>query len=131
MMWRDSRLRGRKAFLASRNVCSDTTTTTTTRKIYGILLYMFNLLSGGRRGDVTLSHILRFCTGDDEEPVLGYALKPSIAFVESTAGFLPTANTCISHMKLPWATHSCPLPPMEVLHNLYDYAFSNAYFGII
>ena len=88
-------------------------------------------LVGGRRGNVTLPHILRFCTGDDEEPVLGYSISPSIVFVESLTGFLPTANTCINRMKLPRATHSCPLPPVEDLHNLYDYAFSSAYLGII
>ncbi|KAL3854788.1 hypothetical protein ACJMK2_014037, partial [Sinanodonta woodiana] len=37
----------------------------------------------GRRGDVTLAKILTFVTGTEEEPVLGFQIKPSIAFQSS------------------------------------------------
>jgi hypothetical protein len=70
-------------------------------------------------------------TGDDEEPVMGYKLHPSLEFIEEENGnFLPTANTCINMLKLPIPTAVTPKPPMEVLHNLYDYAFANLYFGL-
>lgn len=43
-----------------------------------------------------LSHILTFVTGSAEEPVLGFALDPSIEFVKKDvgAGFAHTAHTC-------------------------------------
>lgn len=70
-------------------------------------------------------------TGDDEEPVMGYKIHPSLTFIETDNGsFLPTANTCIKMLNLPIATVSNPKPPTEKLHELYDYAFSNSYFGL-
>ena len=49
---------------------------------------------GGRRGAVSLRHILKFVTGTDEEPVLGFTLHPSITFVEveSESKTIPTAS---------------------------------------
>lgn len=86
---------------------------------------------GGRRGNLTLQHILQFTTGGDEEPILGYKMPPSIIFVHPIKNcFLPSANTCINCLKLPRGSLNIPLPSEEVLHNLYDYAFSNAYFGL-
>lgn len=92
-------------------------------------LYFF--ITGGQRGNVTLTHILRFATGAEEEPILGFAIQPSIAFVEAELSFLPTANTCINRLKLPRATASTSLPPPEALFEMYDYAFANTYFGSI
>ena len=84
---------------------------------------------GGLRGVVTLPHILRFATGAEEEPVLGFSIQPSLLFIEAEGSFLPSANTCINCLKLPRATVDKPLPSEEHLFNLYDFAFANAYFG--
>lgn len=74
---------------------------------------------------------MQFITGEDEEPVLGYKLHPSLEFVSVENGnFLPTSNTCINMLKLPIPTATIPKPSTEALHNLYDYAFANAYFGL-
>ena len=59
----------------------------------------YAIVAGGRRGNMTLGHILCFATATDEEPVLGYSLAPALQFIES-ACFLPTANTCINRMNL-------------------------------
>ena len=86
---------------------------------------------GWRRGNITLPHILQFCTGEDEEPVLGYKLHPSVQFVDGyNDNFLPTANTCTNTLNLPRGSSISQLPIIKHLHNLYDYAFSNSYFGL-
>ena len=85
---------------------------------------------GGRRGNITLGHVLQFLTGTDEEPVLGFALQPSIKFVEEPRSFIPTANTCINCMKIPRPTLQQAMPPKEFLFNLYDHAFANSFFGL-
>ena len=38
---------------------------------------------GGRKGPVSLGHILNFVRRTDEDPMLGFALHPSITFVEA------------------------------------------------
>jgi hypothetical protein len=86
-------------------------------------------ISGGRRGIVTLSHVLQFSCGTDEEPVLGFTIKPTLMFVEATTSFLPMANTCINSLLLPRPTYSIPLPEAKSLFSHYDYAFTSAYFG--
>ena len=96
--------------------------------IYQIILVLC-ISSGGRRGAVNLGSILRFATGTEEEPVLGFALQPSIQFMES-ANFLPTANTCINRMNLSLPDESNPLPLQEELFNLFDLAFCNTFFGL-
>lgn len=75
--------------------------------------------------------MFRFCTGTDEEPILGFSLHPSLVFAEVLPeyAFIPTANTCINRMTLPRASLSMPLPQPDHLFNLYDYAFANSYFG--
>jgi hypothetical protein len=85
---------------------------------------------GGRRGTVTLSHILQFVTGADEEPVLGFSIHPSLEFVPVNTTFLPTSSTCSNSLKLPRPAEDFPLPPNADLFQLYDYAFSNTYFGL-
>ena len=56
-------------------------------------------------------------------------LEPSISFLERHS-FLPTANTCVCKLNLtiPLPDHS--FPSDEELFKLFDYAFSNAYFGL-
>ena len=87
------------------------------------------LISGGHRGTIALPDILRFATGGENEPILGFSIQPSIAFVEAVKGFVPTANTCINLLQLPRPTLSLPLPASEELFNVYDFAFANAFFG--
>ena len=91
-----------------------------------------NCFVGGRRGTVGLRDVLQFATGATEEPVLGFVLHPSIEFVESTPGtsFIPTASTCTNTLKIPRPSAEIPLPQEEDLFSYYDYAFSNAYFGL-
>lgn len=81
-------------------------------------------IAGGRRGNVTLGHILRFTTGADEEPVLGFKMHPALEFCEG-GPFFPTSNTCINTLKLMRGSLSSALPS-----ELYDLAFCNAYFGV-
>ena len=88
---------------------------------------------GGRRGAITLAHILMFATCVDGEPTLGFKVQPSINFTEATGNdnFIPTANTCICSLTLPYGTRVFPLPAPDKLFSLYDYAFVNAFFGNI
>lgn len=89
--------------------------------------------AGGKRGNITLEHILQFTTATDEEPVLGFATDPSIQFVSSKSSskwsFIPTANTCGNTLHLPCPDHSVALPVEVELFEVYDMAFCNAYFG--
>ena len=86
-------------------------------------------VSGGRRGHLTLNSILQFITGAEEEPILGFTIKPSLQFVPVQQSFLPTANTCINALTLPRPTALHQLPTAAQLFSLYDLAFSNSYFG--
>ncbi|XP_006815367.1 uncharacterized protein LOC102808559, partial [Saccoglossus kowalevskii] len=99
--------------------------------VYALFMIYIRETARGKRGNITVSDILRFATGADEEPILGFMMDPSIEFVEVDNSFLPSANTCINSMKLPRSTLTQELPPMDALFNLYDYAFSNSVFGII
>ena len=94
----------------------------------GVLTSHF-FISGGRRGTINLHDVLRFATGAENEPVLGFSIQPSIVFVEAVKGFVPTANTCINSLQLPRPTISLLLPAPEPLFDKYDYAFANAFFG--
>jgi len=86
---------------------------------------------GGRRGEITLQHILEFVTGTDREPLLGFSIKPSLVFVEASSqkSFLPTANTCINTLIMPRPGLEKPLPDAKLLYAHYDYAFGCSYFG--
>ena len=89
--------------------------------------------AGGKRGNITLEHILQFVSGTDQEPPLGFFTKPSIVFPSPTTlsawSFVPTANTCANVLHLPCPTNEIQLPPEEKLFEVYDMAFCNAYFG--
>lgn len=79
---------------------------------------------------MTLEHILRFTTGAETEPLLGFRIPPSVSFAETGKGkFIPTSNSCINQLVLPRAGNSYKLPNEKELFRLYDYAFLNAYFG--
>lgn len=86
-------------------------------------------ITGGRRGAVNLGSVLKFVTGSEEEPVLGFQIAPSIHFHEGVS-FLPTANTCTNRMNLTLPSGSIEMPPKDELFFLFDYAFSNTFFGL-
>lgn len=91
---------------------------------------LVNCFVDGRRGTVGLRDVLQFATGATEEPVLGFVLHQ---FVESTpsTSFIPTASTCTNTLKIPRPSAEIPLPQEEDLISYYDYAFLNAYFGLM
>ncbi|XP_061167403.1 uncharacterized protein LOC133176276 [Saccostrea echinata] len=101
--------------------------------VYTVFLKYLRAVASGRRGTVSLRDVLQFATGANEEPVLGFVLHPSIEFVESTpsTSFIPTASTCTNTLNIPRPSAEIPLPPEENLFSYYDYAFSNAYFGLM
>lgn len=89
----------------------------------------------GRRFNVSLGDILQFVTGSNEEPLLGFAIDPSIQFHEVLDAvtkwfFVPTANSCSQTLCLPTASLHCRLPEEEQLFEVYDHAFKNTYFGL-
>lgn len=96
-------------------------------KIYSAFIKYLREVAGGRRGDVSLCSILKFATGSEEEPVLGFHTHPSIAF---DASLVPTSNTCIYKLNLSIPHGNMEVPSEDILFNLYDYAFCNAYFGL-
>lgn len=51
------------------------------KKVYALFVKYVRQVASGRRKPISLSSILIFVTGAAEEPVLGFALHPSIAFV--------------------------------------------------
>jgi hypothetical protein len=93
-----------------------------------IINYYFPSL-GGRREGVTLGSVLKFATGTDEEPVLGFVLQPTISFVQNVS-YIPTANTCVNQLNLTIPAESSEMPSQDELFRLYDYAFCNTYFGL-
>ena len=90
-------------------------------------------LSGGRGGQVTLGHILKFVTGSENEPVLGFTIRPTITFcpVETKERFFPRSNTCVNNLNLPRPSQLHRLPNEVLLFDQYDFAFCNSYFGQI
>ena len=78
---------------------------------------------------MTLNKVLKFATGTEEEPALGFTLKPSLQFIVRNS-HLPTGNTCINRLSLTVHDADRELPSDDYLFNLYDYAFSNAYYGL-
>ena len=95
------------------------------------LFYCYFL--GGRRGAVSLENILEFETGASEEPVLNFEPSPSIEFhpVRDDLSYVPTANACGNVLKLPRPSPEREMLPDHELFALYDYAFLNAYYGLI
>ena len=79
---------------------------------------------------MTLGHVLRFVTGADEEPVLGFKMHPSIEFCENSL-FFPTSNPCVNSLKLVRGSLTTPLPSETEFFQSFDVAFECAYFGIV
>ncbi|XP_069102556.1 uncharacterized protein [Argopecten irradians] len=84
---------------------------------YGFFVRYVRETYAGRRGNVTMEKILRFCTGSEEEPTLGFSMQPTIEF---SAIALPMANTC---------TNKLSLPLTNLNTELFDMAFLSEYFG--
>jgi hypothetical protein len=76
--------------------------------------------SAGRREGVTLGKVLKFVTGRETEPILGFPIQPSLTYDESLQ--LPHANTCICMLRMPLLTEHSNL-------ELLDLAFANEFFG--
>ncbi|XP_060587126.1 uncharacterized protein LOC132742678 [Ruditapes philippinarum] len=85
-------------------------------------------VESGRREGIHMGMVLKFVTGAEMEPPLGFGLAPSVHFQEHES-FLPTANTCTNSLTLPIPVNNT-IPDDEKLFNLYDLAFCNSYFGI-
>ncbi|XP_061171879.1 uncharacterized protein LOC133181380 [Saccostrea echinata] len=101
--------------------------------VYAAFLRYLRAAASGRRGDVSLQHVLQFVTGASEEPILGFCHPPSIEFVKMREdhSFIPTANTCINSLKLPRGSLEINLPKDEELFPLFDYAFLNTFYGLV
>ena len=56
---------------------------------------LFLCCIAGRRNNISLENILQFVTAMDEEPVLGYAKQPSIAFTEVQSSFFMESHDCL------------------------------------
>ncbi|KAJ8299975.1 LOW QUALITY PROTEIN: hypothetical protein KUTeg_021494 [Tegillarca granosa] len=96
-----------------------------------VLLCLSSLFErSGRRENISVGKILQFVTGAEEEPVVGFTMKPTIQFVEKDDSFIPTANTCINCLRLPRPSSTILLPEDPELFRMYDYAFANSYYGL-
>lgn len=94
--------------------------------------YARNVATGQRQG-LGLDELLKFATGACEEPCLGFSIHPCIDFVQSSDGnkwsFIPTASTCINKIFLPTGSRNVELPNKDELFEIYDFAFTDRYFG--
>ncbi|VDI71773.1 Hypothetical predicted protein [Mytilus galloprovincialis] len=88
-----------------------------------------NQPSGGRRSDENLAKVLKFATSVEEEPILGFTLHPRLHFSERKS-HLHTGNTCLNRLMLTVPENEGKVPEEDVLFNFFDYAFSNAYYGL-
>lgn len=73
--------------------------------------------------------MLRFATASEEDPPLGFSINPSVHFIEAIS-LLPTANTCINRLNIVIPSAGMELPEEQFLFKMFDYAFSNTYFGL-
>ena len=119
-------LRASKSFLINRFL---------TKNVYCVsIIFSFISVSGGKRPcDVSLPAVLRFATGCEEEPLLGYGIEPTLKFIPAVENdrFLPTSNTCINQIQLYTETLTIFLPKEDKLFDYFDTAFVNEHFGLI
>ena len=91
-----------------------------------LLLLCFSLFSWKRLdGNISLHCILKFITGYENEPVLGFQMKPTICFDTNMPSCLPMGNTCISRLTSPIGENVSMTK--EEVFSFFDYA--NDYFG--
>ncbi|XP_053383435.1 uncharacterized protein LOC123541168 [Mercenaria mercenaria] len=100
------------------------------KEVYSMFIKYLREVAAGRREKLTLASILVFACSTDEEPLLGFKIQPTIVFCAAGDGFLPTASTCVNSLTLPRATTTNQLPGQEELFKLYDYAFTNSFYGL-
>ena len=103
-------------------------------KIYEFMMKYIRETAAGRVPSITLESILQFVTCCDNEPVLGFALNPTINFTQVRTikpkwDFTPTAPTCSYALELPVRTATIDLPPENDLFDFYSTAFGNTCFG--
>ena len=92
--------------------------------------YVFLFLARGRVDcSIYLHSILKFVTGCENEPVLGFQMKPSICFDTNMPSCLPIGNTCISRLTSPLGENVSRTK--EEVFSFFDYAFANDYFGLV
>ena len=76
-------------------------------------------ITGDRRGKVGLGSILKFVTGTEKEPVVGFKLHPSLFFIKTDEkNFLPSSNTWINRLNLPKGMAEYNLPDEQTLFHL-------------
>ena len=76
-----------------------------------------------------MAKLMKFVTGSEAEPVLGYGINPHIVFNPYAIAGLPTSNTCINKLTLP-VGDKVPQNPQKS-YEFFDYAFNSDYFGSI
>ncbi|KAH3735535.1 hypothetical protein DPMN_042070 [Dreissena polymorpha] len=75
----------------------------------GLSTYIDLIYARGRRWIVSLGKVLRFATGSEEEPMMGFVLHPTIKFTVA-GSFVPTASICANTLNLPRPSPAIPLP---------------------
>ncbi|XP_065673263.1 uncharacterized protein LOC136090491 [Hydra vulgaris] len=113
------------------------------KEIYSMFVKYVREVASGRRECVSLANILSFVTGASEEPLLGFALQPSVEFIPTIEAdekdqktheaymYIPTAHTCSNCLVLPRGWLLCKLPANNDLFDVYDMAFTNNFFETI
>lgn len=98
------------------------------------LIIINSFITAGKRKEgetkLVMQDILRFCTGIEIEPILGFQIPPSIEFKHDKGMSLPTANTCVNRLVLPCPENICDRNFEEgKMFKLYDMGFTSEYFG--
>eukprot|EP00794_Sanderia_malayensis_P001678 gene1678-1871_t len=101
--------------------------------VYSCFVKYARNVASGQRQRLSLDNLLKFATGACKEPCLGFSIHPCIDFVQSTDGnkwpFIPTASTCTNKIYLPSGSRNAELPNEDELFEIYDFAFTDRYFG--
>ena len=74
---------------------------------------------------VSFGMVLKFITGMEEEPILGFAIVPSISFQQGST--LPMAGTCSNQLMLPFGES---MQDKDAAFANFDEAFASDYFGL-
>ncbi|XP_050416057.1 uncharacterized protein LOC126829925 [Patella vulgata] len=96
------------------------------KSMYRFFLDYMKEVAAHRRGSIQLSDILKFITGIDQVPILGFTNTPTIEFTASDT-LLPTSSTCTCTLNL---SRKCDVTK-DIVFNMFDYAFANSYFGLV
>ena len=75
-------------------------------------------ITGGRTGKVKLASILKFVTGTEKEPLLGFKMHLKFFIKTNKNNFLPSSNTCVNLLNLSRPTAEYNLP-MKRLYFIY------------